>query len=213
MSLSEAEIAELVKRHPLPDGVNDAVMNQTELAAFFGVTLTTISVWLNAGMPVLERGRQGSEYEMQASACWAWKQARDASEVARSREAQDAIEAMRLALVGGTPGDSLEALDPKQRREIIAAQMEQERFQVHRGELMRRTDVRQLVENLLRIFMDTVDAWPDRLERSSAFPPALIEKHVEEGDALVEELRRQVQAYWTINPLRERAREGLFDEA
>src|SRR3569623_659830 len=119
--LTREQIAELVVRYPLPEGVIDAVLNREELAEALGTSLNTVTSWLNMGMPALEWGRNGKPYELQLSACYAWNEARRRDEDARTAKAREASESMRLALVGGASGSSIEALDPKQRREILTA--------------------------------------------------------------------------------------------
>jgi len=211
--LSASEIADLVARHPLPEGVPDAVLNRTELAEFFGVSAMTITAWQTAGMPVQNEGRQGQAYEFQASHCHAWRQAREADETMRSQEAQAAIVAMRLALTGGSSGDTIEALDPKQRREIMAAQIEEERYRAHRNQLMQRADVRELLEQLFKIIRDTVEVWPDVFDRRGTFDRTVIDALEAEGDNLVASLRHRIEEYWRLRPVKERERESLFDDA
>src|SRR3569623_2794267 len=73
--LTREQIAELVVRYPLPEGVIDAVLNREELAEALGTSLNTVTSWLNMGMPALEWGRNGKPYELQLSACYAWNEA------------------------------------------------------------------------------------------------------------------------------------------
>ena len=121
-----ADFEALVARYPLPEGVPDAVLNREEMGEALGVSLNTVTAWINAGMPVQAEGRNGRPYELRLSHCYAWNEARRRDEEVRSAQARDAISAMRLALVGGKSGDSIEALDPKQRREILTAQLAHE---------------------------------------------------------------------------------------
>lgn len=210
--LTQSEIEALVARYPLPDGVGDCVMNREELADALATSMNTITAWINAGMPVQQTGGQGKAYELRLAVCWAWRQARRAEEDLRSEEVKRAQQAMRLALVGGTSGDSIEALDPKQRREIIQAQIEHERFAAHRKQLMRRDDVRELVENLLMLVRDTMESAPDQVERIDAMPPKAVDAFVDVCDRLVEEFARRIAAFWEINPeSRTPEKRDLFD--
>lgn len=213
--MTESEIEDLVRRHPLPDGVPDAVLNRSELSEFFRVSPMTVSAWINAGMPVLRQGGQGREYEFSAAACWAWKSARDRQEEARGEEARAAITAMRLALVGGRRGDSIEALDPKTRREIIAAQREFEAFERDRGALLRREEVGEAFEVLMVLVRDTLETAPDRVERVADMPPRAVDELVAVCDGLLAEFRAKIEAWIAARPLRPDAptssRKDLFE--
>lgn len=199
MDLTETEIAELVARHPLPAGVPDVVMNREELAEALSTSMNTISAWISAGMPVRQHGGQGKPYELQLSHCYAWRQARRAEEDLRSEQVRAATAAMRLALVGGASGDSIEALDPKTRREILAAQIEHERFSAQRKQLMRREDVTDLIEQLFVMVRDTMEAAPDRVERIEAMPPKAVQAFINVCDSLVDELRGKIERFWELN--------------
>lgn len=210
--LTESEIEDLVRRYPLPDGVEDFVFNREELAEALDTSLNTITAWINAGMPVQQVGGNGKPYELRLSHCFAWRQAQKAAEDLRSREARDRIAAMRLALVGGKPGDTLEALDPKQRREIYAAQIEQERLSAQRNQLLRRDDVRDLLEELFSMMRDTLEAAPDQVERIEGMPPRSVQAMIELCDGLVDELRGRIEHFWELKKVdTAKPRETLFD--
>lgn len=212
IDLSSLDLEALVKRFPLPEGVPDAVLNREELADALGTSLPTISAWIGQGMPVQQTGGQGRAYELRLSECFAWRQAVKANEDLRNEKAREAIAAMRLALVGGSSGDSIDALDPKQRREIIAAQIEDERFRAHRNRLMRREDVRDLLEELFAMVRDTMDAAPDRVERIEAIPPKAVQAMIDVCDGMIDELREKITQFWDLR--REVAapeKQDLFD--
>lgn len=159
-ALTESQVLDLVARYPLPEGVVDCVMTREELAEAVAVSLPTITEWIGKGMPVKEMGGQGRPYQLVLSHCWAWRQAWKAQEDLRSEQVKRTQAAMRLALVGGSAGDSEMALDPKTRREILAVQIEQERFQRERNELLRRGDVSETFDTLLGIIRDTMESAP-----------------------------------------------------
>lgn len=196
--LTRSELEELAARHPLPAGVADCVMNREELAEALAVSLNTITAWMNDGMPVEQVGGNGRPYELRLSHCFAWREALKASEDLRRREARDAIAAMRLALVGGSSGDTIEALEPKQRREIIAAQIEDERFRVHRNQLLRREDVTEMLESIFAMVRDTMEAAPDRVERIEAMPPKAVQAFIDVCDGMVNELAKRIRNFWDL---------------
>lgn len=211
-SLTETEIAKLVEDYPLPEGVEDVVMNREELADALATSVNSVSAWINAGMPVLQEGGNGKAYELQLSHCWAWRQAKRREEDLRSDQVKRAQAALRLALVGGESGDSIEALDPKTRREIIAAQREQEAFQRDRNQLLKREDVQECLVELLAMVRDVMEAAPDRVERVVDLPPKAVDELVGICDGIVEELGRKIDDYWDARRERPDYLKGdLFD--
>ncbi|MEJ6845107.1 terminase small subunit [Sinorhizobium fredii] len=211
--LTESEIQTLCERYPLPEGVEDCVMSREELAETLQVSLNTVSSWLSKGMPMLQEGGPGKSYELQLSACFAWRQAQKADEDLRSERVRRAQQAMRLALVGGSAGDTMEALDPKTRREIMAAQIEQERFQRERNQLMRRDDVRDTMELVYGIIRDRMNAAPDVIERKNALEPKLVQELIDICDDIVADVRGAIDRFWRERPVQEGAQErrDLFD--
>ncbi|MFT2213091.1 terminase small subunit [Rhizobium giardinii] len=210
--LTESQIETIVARYPLPEGVADCVMTREELADAVAVSLPTITEWIGRGMPVRERGGQGKPYELVLSHCWAWRQAWKAQEDLRSEQVKRTQAAMRLALVGGAAGDSLEALDPKTRREILSVQIEQERFQRERNELLKRDDVAETLDQLYAVIRDTMESAPDRIERRETLPPKVTSALVDICDELVDELRRQITDFWAKRPVTSATKKvDLFD--
>jgi phage terminase Nu1 subunit (DNA packaging protein) len=212
-NLTESEIQALCERYPLPEGVDDCVMSREELAETLQVSLNTVTSWLSKGMPMLQEGGPGKSYELQLSACFAWRQSQKADEDLRSEKVKRAQAAMRLALIGGSAGDTLEALDPKTRREIMAAQIEQERFQRERNQLMRRDDVYEAFEIVYGIIRDQMNAAPDLIERRSALEPKIAQELIDACDAIVAAVRGAIDKFWRERPMRDGAseRRDLFD--
>jgi phage terminase Nu1 subunit (DNA packaging protein) len=194
--ITQSQIDDLVARYPLPGGVIDCVMNREELAEALATSMNTVSAWINSGMPVQQTGGQGKAYELRLAHCWAWRQSRKADEDLRSEEVRAAQMAMRLALVGGSAGDTIEALDPKTRREILAVQIEQERFSAQRKQLMRRADVAEMLDQIFAMVRDTMEAAPDRVERIEAMPPKAVQAFISVCDATIDELRGRIANFW-----------------
>ncbi len=210
--LNDDQLRDLVARYPLPEGVVDCSMTREELAEALAVSLPTITEWIGKGMPVKEMGGQGRPYQLVLSHCWAWRQAWKAQEDLRSDQVKKAQAAMRLALVGGSAGDSEMALDPKTRKEILSVQIEQERFQRERNELLRRADVAEAFDTLLGLVRDTMESAPDRIERREAIPAKVTDALVEVCDDMLAELRRRVEDFWSKRPVQEiRQARDLFD--
>jgi phage terminase Nu1 subunit (DNA packaging protein) len=211
--LTDSDIEQLCKRYPLPEGMQDCVMTREQLAYALNTTLNSITSWLNKGMPALVVGGQGSAYQLQLSACWAWRQAYKAEEDQRVDFANEMAAKMRLHLVGGSSGDSIEALDPKSRKEIYSVQIEHERFQKQRNELLERAEVQDAFAITFGIIRDEMNAAPDVIERKNALDPKSVQDLVDICDTLVVKCRDAIERYWQNRPVKEAVEEkrDLFD--
>lgn len=56
----------------MPRVENGQIVSRTELARFFGRSVTTIDHWINTGCPVVRRGRRGSPWEFRTSDVANW---------------------------------------------------------------------------------------------------------------------------------------------
>lgn len=211
-NLTEKDVERLVGEFPLPEGVEDVVMNREEMAEAMAVSINTISKWITQGMPVLQQGENGKAYELQLSQCWAWRQASRRADDIRSKAVKNAQAQLRLAIVGGAAGDTIDGLEPRQKKEIYEAQMMQEQFLSHRNSLMKRDDVRELLTDLLALTRDTLEAAPDRVERIEAMPPKSVQAFADLVEELIGELRMRIEEFWDIRPEQSKpARNDLFD--
>jgi phage terminase Nu1 subunit (DNA packaging protein) len=200
--LSPDELAELAVEFPLPDGVDDVVLNRSELAEFFNVAANTITTWISQGLPVEREGTNGQAYEFRASHCYAWRKAKERNDHERSAAAQSAIRAMRLALTGGKPGDSIEALSPKEKQEAIAAQLAYEQFQRARNELIDRGEVADLLEGIFSTVRDVLASLPDTMERENLIAPSDAEKVIDLCDGTLEDMRGRITRFFEIRPVK-----------
>lgn len=203
---------DLLKRFPLPDGVPDAVLNKRELADFFGVSAPTVDAWVSDGLPAISEGTNGRSWEFQASAAWAWKCARDEGERIKSTEAQAAIAAMRLALIGGKSGNSIQSLPPKERQQLYDVEAAYERLKRERNQSLDRDEVAAVLTDLLRIVRDGVSTLPDTLERVASLDGKAVNKTVDACDELLEELERTIARFFADRPIITReTRTDLFN--
>lgn len=62
------------------------IVNQTGLAAIFGVSEVTIWEWRKAGMPRLSQGQAGTAHQYETAACIAWYAEREASRATRESQ-------------------------------------------------------------------------------------------------------------------------------
>lgn len=206
--------ADLIKRFPLPDGVPDATLNKSEVAQFFGVSLPTVDAWLRDGMPWVAEGTNGRAWEFQASQVWAWRKAVIASEETRSAEAQAAIEAMRLKLIGGQAGDTLRALPPKERQQIYDVELAHRRLMAESNRLIQREIVLEHLQDLLSLTRDTVTSLSDRLDREAGLTGKQVETVDAIGADLLVQLKHRIVEFFSVRPVGERrnADRDLFNQ-
>lgn len=188
------------RKYPLPEGVEDAVLNRTQLSQAFGVSTNTIDRWRMEGMPVLREGTNGTSYEFQLSACWAWKCRRDEEEQQRDEEAARAVSQMRLALVGGGLGDSERALSPRERAELYELEIKFNAAARERRELILVSEVVELLESLFVVISDSIDALPDVLERECGLDGRQVARTVQACDTMLDEVRRRIEASQLSRP-------------
>lgn len=195
------EIAALIERFPLPAGVPDAVLNKRELSDFFGISLPTLDAWIADGLPAKVEGTNGRQWEFQASAAWAWKCNRDEGDRIKSTEAQAAIAAMRLALIGGKSGNSIQSLPPKERQQLYDVEASYERLKRERHQSLDRDEVSHVLNDLLRMVRDGVSALPDTLERVASLDGKAVSATIEACDELLEELERAIVRFFADRPI------------
>lgn len=199
--MTDVEIAEMVARYPLPEGVPDAVLNKRDLADFFAVSLPTLDAWVSSGLPALVEGTNGRSWEFQASVAWAWKCSRDESERLKSTEAQASIAAMRLALVGGKAGDSIQSLAPKERQQLYEVEAAYEKLKRERNQSLDRDEVSVVMTKLLQIFRDSLSMLPDTLERKLGLDGKGVDAAVEHCDNTLGVLEHTVDKFFGDRPI------------
>ena len=209
-----ADLAGLLRRFPLPHGVQDADMNQEELAAALNTTVNTLGKWIkNDGIPVAEAGGLGKPYILRLSHCWAWKKARESDLDNRSRHNKDQIARLQAEFLGLEVDDPLSLMSAKQRRELADADIAYSRAKQLRRQLVRLEDVVDLLESLFATMRDGVEAMPDRLERELSLRPdqvAVVQRvgsdvlkamaeRIEEAELRDHDVEVvEVQSQWTI---------------
>lgn len=168
------DLADLLRRFPLPETILDADMNQEEIAQAFGTTVNTVSKWIRDGMPVAQVGGNGRPYVLRLSHCWAWRKAREADAERRSRHNENQISMLRAEFLGVEVGDQAAQLTAKERRELAEADMRWSEAQMRRRRLVPIEDIVDLLEGLGKIVRDGLESMPDRLERELDLTPAQV---------------------------------------
>jgi phage terminase Nu1 subunit (DNA packaging protein) len=182
-------------KHPLPDGIADAVVNRAQLAEALAVSEPTIDRYRKDGMPVMQEGTNGQAYQFVLSECWAWVQERTADRKAHDARAQESVQQLRLQVLGGSLGESEMALTPKERGEIYAAEVNYTRLATERGQLIPRAEVTELLDHVLATVRSSVMGLPDRLSRDAGLTGRQAEQAVAVTDDLVAEIHRTLGSY------------------
>lgn len=182
-------------RHPLPDGVNDADMNQDELAAALGTSVNTVGKWIKeADFPVVESGGAGKAYVLRLSHCYSWKMERDAREKTRSAHNQDSILKMQAELLGLDISDPQASLTTRERKELNEADFAYSRAAQMRKQLLRLDDVTDLLESVFKIMRDGIEGMPDRLERELNLKPEEVGLVVRVGRDILTTMTEKINA-------------------
>ena len=174
------EVRDMIGQHPLPPGVPDDDMNQTDLAAALNVTPNTLSKWLGDDtFPMVQRGGMGRQYVLRLSHCYAWKMAREAAEHSKRRHTRMAIEKMQASFLGMEPSDPGAELSVKDRRALVEYDLARSKAELYRRQLVRLHEVTDLLDSILGIVRNGIEGMSDRLERELGLKPeevALVER-------------------------------------
>ncbi|QND22557.1 terminase small subunit [Rhizobium leguminosarum bv. viciae] len=65
-------MADAMNGHPLPADIGDGLFSLVDLADHLKVSLPTMQGYLRKGMPFVQRGRSGSQWQIRMSEAWAW---------------------------------------------------------------------------------------------------------------------------------------------
>ena len=190
LTLADGSVVEL-SRFPLPEGVEDGVLNRAQLALAFNMSENTISKWVLQGMPVQSAGQNGVAYEFSLSHCWAWKQSRDEDAMAAKRRGDQLATQAALAF-RNLDADEDEANSQMTAAEVRAwaeAEYHRNRAAEQRGELMRTSRVLQAVEDMIVAFGTAMDTLPDWAELEFGLTPDQVQQLQDKADAIRQEAR------------------------
>lgn len=190
----------------LPAGVEDAVLNRSQLARALNKSEPTISAWIGEGLPYITEGTNGRAYEFQLSACWRWMKLREKTDNDRQEAAEAAVRQMRLALIGGTdPDDGRGALSPKEQRDLYDAERAYMLTALQRGEQVKRAEMIAVLEDVFLIVRDSVTALPDRLEREAGITGKALDLAIGVCDSILVEAQKAVEQQMTGEAFKEAA--------
>jgi len=174
--MDDAMIEALVVKYPLPSGVSDVDMNQTELAGALNTTLPTLTKWLSdETFPMIEQGGLGKPYVLRLSQCYAWRMDQQAQQDVRQSQIKDAQAKMQASFLNIDVSDPAAGMTTRQRREAADADYAHSRAASLRRQLVRTDEVRDLLDSLATSFREGLSAMPDRLERELSLTPEQVE--------------------------------------
>lgn len=182
-------------RWPLPDGMQDGVLNRAQLAVAFTVSENTITKWMQQGMPVLSAGQNGVAYEFVLSHCHAWRMQREEA-LRRERARGDQLAAQAALAFRNLESDQAEeeaTLTAKDVSEWAEAEYKRNRAAEQRGDLIRVDRVRQAVEEMLTAVRTAVYTLPDYAEREFGLTPGQVAKMQTRCDEVLVEMRNGIE--------------------
>ncbi|MDZ4392274.1 DUF1441 family protein [Cypionkella sp.] len=190
LTLADGSVVDL-SRFPLPEGVEDGVLNRAQLALAFNMSENTISKWVLQGMPVQSAGQNGVAYEFCLSHCWAWKQSRDEDAMAAKRRGDQLATQAALAFrnLGDDEDDANSQMTASEVRAWAEAEYHRNRAAEQRGELMRTSRVQQAVEDMIVAFGTAMDTLPDWAELEFGLTPHQVQQLQDKADAIRQEAR------------------------
>ncbi|WP_406720712.1 hypothetical protein RPE78_12280 [Thioclava litoralis] len=173
----EFDLEAALARYPLPDTVEDQIVNRTQLARALNKTEPIISKYLDQGMPVVARGSNGQSYEFRLSECYAWKMWRDGETQRRFEASERASAQMSLLFRNDEDADPNEqVLTAAQIAEEADADYKRSRAAEARGDLVRRARMQALVDDVLTIFRNSMMSLPDYAEVEFGLEPLQVDK-------------------------------------
>lgn len=194
VTLASGEVLD-VSAWPLPAGVEDGILNRTQLARAFSVSDNTITKWIAQGMPVLTEGQNGVSYEFRLSHCYAWRQERD--QKARAEKARgDQVAAQAALAFRNLDADQEEAeggLSADEVKKWSEAEYARNRLAEQRGDLVRADRVRAVMEEVLVIVGGSLDTLPDFMELNFSMTVEQVEKVEKRSNELRNDIRQRIE--------------------
>lgn len=178
----EYDLNQLLEKFPLPDGVEDAIVNRAELAEALNKSANTIDDYRKKNMPMHTEGGNGTAYEFKLSECWAWYHGWKEREAEIGVQKKSAITQLRMALLN-SDGDELSSLSPNEQKAVYEAEKAYMDSAYNRGILIKRSDVIRGLETLFALFKQQYETLPDILERTVSLTPAEIDEVVKLAEA------------------------------
>lgn len=169
--MGEFNLDEALARFPLPEGVEDCIVNRTQLGRALNTSENSISKWLLKGLPCLTEGGNGREFEFQLSECYAWRRATQEAERAAKDRAEAAAAQLSLEFLNEDLTEGAAILSPREIREHAEADLKRNQAAAARGELVKRALVDRLFEDVLIAFRTQITTLVDFAEMEFGLSP------------------------------------------
>ncbi|GAA5073520.1 terminase small subunit [Roseibacterium beibuensis] len=183
------------RHYPLPDGIEDVVVNRAQLATALKASENTVTKWLAKGMPCIQEGGNGRDYQLQLGDCYAWRMWSIEAETEAKRRADQAAAQLAMAFVNPDEEDEAQAqLSPKQIREFAEADLVRNKAAEMRRELVRAARVREVFEDVLVQFRTSTLTMVDFAEREFGLEPVQAAKLQIRADQVLIDARTRIEA-------------------
>lgn len=196
---NEFDLAEALERFCLPDNVDDCVVNRGQAAVGLNVSETMLSRYIDQGMPVVSNGSNGQAYEIRLSEAYAWKMWREDQQRRRKLEGDQAAAQMRLLFRNDDEADPNDAFLSAEAIEAEAdAQYKLARAGELRKELVRAQTVRDVFEELMVMFRNSIMTLPDYCEMNFGLAPTDVEKLQGRCAQVLVQARQTIEEHATL---------------
>ncbi len=191
--ITDDELVQARQMFPLPDDVEDVIMNRAQLATAFDTSENTIGKWVGKGMPVIETGTRGNAYQFQPSDCYAWRMWQSAAEKARKQLANASANRLRAKFLNVSEAD-----DPslKMTARQVKDEAEAEKARIHvaamRREYVHAGDMRELLEDVFMIVRNGLETVPDFAEMELSLTPEQVVTLKERCDQVLVDIQTRV---------------------
>lgn len=190
----------------LPEGFQNAVVNQSRLAIALNVTEPTIKSYRTKGMPSLTDGTNGRSYEYDLQECLLWKLDYDEEREAYRRFADDQAIQASLLFRNLDQDPDTPVLTARQVREESEADYQRNRAAEARGKLVRADRVTALFEAMFEIILVSEKTLPDYAEAELGLEPDQVVKLEKRSKQKLAELqtkfRSLIRGGAQVQPLR-----------
>lgn len=171
-----ADEAALSARHPLPEGVQDAVVNKSQLALALNTSEVTVGKWIARGLPFEQEGTNGRPYLFRLSLAFAWVEADRAGRSEARARADEAAGQLAMALSGGAIKAEAGGMTTAEQAAVMDLVIKRNRAALEQKDLIWRADAVAAFEAAFLLVRDGLEGLPDRLGRELGLEGADLER-------------------------------------
>lgn len=171
-----ADEAALSARHPLPEGVPDAVVNKSQLALALNTSEVTVGKWIARGLPFEQEGTNGRPYLFRLSLAFAWVEADRAGRSEARARADEAAGQLAMVLSGGAIKAEAGGMTTAEQAAVMDLVIKRNRAALEQKDLIWRADAVAAFEAAFLLVRDGLEGLPDRLGRELGLEGADLER-------------------------------------